>query len=67
MEEDQYQTSITSMTLLTAALKCVSQNALVKYFKKVGIRSESQVQSQFGDDDSFIMLDQQLQDFQDTC
>ena len=53
------------MTLLTAVWECVSQETLVKCFKKAGVSSESQIRSQSDDDDPFKLLDAQLEDFQD--
>ena len=53
------------MTLLTAVWECVSQETLVKCFKKAGVSSESQIRSQSDDDDPFKLLNAQLEDFQD--
>ena len=56
-----------AMTLLTAALECVSPITLVNYFKKASINSENQARSQFDDDDLFKLFAAQLQEFQDRC
>ena len=46
-----------TMNLLTAAWECLSKEILVSCFKKAGISSESQVRSQFDDNDLFKLLD----------
>ena len=56
-----------AMTLLTAAWECVSPITLVNCFRKAGITSESQAQSQYDDDDPFKLLAGQLEKFQDRC
>ena len=56
-----------TMTLLTAALECVSPITLVKCFRKAGISSESQARSQSDDDDLFKLLAARLEEFQDRC
>ena len=53
-----------AMTLLTAAWECVSKEILVDCFKKAGISSESQVQSQCNCDAPFKLLDAKFESFQ---
>ena len=67
MEEDLLLkvNMLEAMTLLTAALECVSPITLVNYFKKASINSENQARSQFDDDDLFKLFAAQLQEFQD--
>ena len=55
------------MTLLTAAWECVSPLTLVNCFRKAGISSESQAQSQSDDDDLFKLLAAHLEEFQGRC
>ena len=56
-----------AMTLLNAAWECVSPTALVNYFRKASISSESQARSQFDDDDPFKLLAAPIEEFQGKC
>ena len=55
------------MTLVTAAWECIWPITLVNCFRKTGISSESQAESQSNDNDSFKLFAAQLEEFQDRC
>ena len=55
------------MTFLTAAWECISPTTLANFFRKAGISSESQAQSQSDDNNPFKLVAAQLEEFQNSC
>ena len=55
------------MTFLSTAWECISPITLVNRFRKAGISSENQAQSQSDENDSLKLPAAELEEFEDRC